>query len=231
MIQKKGQSRGKTFLLTFCWQLSDSSLSPNCWLQFVRFLFFFFFSLHIFFFLFFNFTILYWFCHISTWICHRYTRVPHPEASSLLPPHTIPLGGPSAPAPSIQYGTSNLDWQLVSYMILYMFQCHSPKSSQPLPLPQSPKDSSIHQCLFCCLVYRVIVIVFISYWYLQNEAQSHTSIIEAANPQKSKSQLLSTHYLSFHVLIVSLTSSLYFPSLRDGDASWVPPIFPFFSFS
>ena len=36
-----------------------------------------------------------------------------------------------------------------------MFQCHSPKSSHPLPLPQSPQDCSIHQCLFCCLVYRV----------------------------------------------------------------------------
>ena len=56
----------------------------------------------LFFFLIFNFTILYWFCHISTWIGHRYTRVPHPEPSSLLPPRTIPLGSPSAPAPSIQ---------------------------------------------------------------------------------------------------------------------------------
>ena len=57
---------------------------------------------------------------------------------SLLPPHTIPLGRPSAPAPSIQYRASNLDCQLISYMIFYMFQCHSPKSSHPLPLPQSP---------------------------------------------------------------------------------------------
>ena len=89
------------------------------------------------FFLLFNFTILYWFCHISTWIHHRYTRVPHPELSSLLPPRTIPLGRPSAPAPSIQYRASNLDWRLISYMILYMFQCHSPNSSHPLPLPQS----------------------------------------------------------------------------------------------
>ena len=88
----------------------------------------------------FNFTILYWFCHISKWIRHRYTCVPHPGPSSLLPPHTIPLGRPSAPATSIQYRASNLDWRLVSYMILYMFQCHSPKSSHPLPLPQSPKD-------------------------------------------------------------------------------------------
>ena len=62
----------------------------------------------------------------------------NPPPSSLLSPHTIPLGRPSALAPSIQYRASNLDWQLISYMILYMFQCHSPKSSHPLPLQQSP---------------------------------------------------------------------------------------------
>ena len=95
--------------------------------------------------LFFFLTIFYWFCHISTWIHHRYTRVPHPEPSSFLPPCTIPPGCPSAPAPSFQYRASNLDWRLISYMILYMFQCHSPKSSHPLPLPQSPKDCSIQQ--------------------------------------------------------------------------------------
>ena len=65
----------------------------------------------------------YWFCHISTWIHHGCTRVPHPEPPSHLPPHTIPLGHPSAPAPSFLYPASNLDWQFVSYMILYMFQC------------------------------------------------------------------------------------------------------------
>ena len=117
--------------------------------------------------LFLNFTILYWFCHISKWIRHRHTCVPHPEPSSFLPPHTIPLGRPSAPAPSIQYRASNLDWRLVSYMILYMFQCHSPKSSHPLPLPQSPKDCSIHLCLFCCLVYRVIVTIFLNSIYVR----------------------------------------------------------------
>ena len=117
-------------------------------------------------FILFNFTILYWFCHISKWICHRYTCVPHPEPSSLIPPHTIPLGRPSAPAPSIQYRALNLDWWLVSYMILYIFQCHSPKSSHPLPLPQSPKDCSIHQCLFFCLVYRVIVTIFLNSIYM-----------------------------------------------------------------
>ena len=59
-----------------------------------------------------------------------------PEPPSPVPPHTIPLGYPRAPASSIPYPASNLDWQFVSYMILYMFQCHSPKSSHPLPLSQ-----------------------------------------------------------------------------------------------
>ena len=57
---------------------------------------------------------------------------------SHLPPCTIPLDHPRALAPSILYPASNLDWQFISFMILYMFQCHSPKSSHPLPLPQSP---------------------------------------------------------------------------------------------
>ena len=90
----------------------------------------------------------------------------NPPPSSLLPSCPIPLGRPSAPAPSIQYRASNLDWQLVSCMILYIFQCHSPKSSHPLPLPQSPKDCSIHQCLFCCLVYRFIVTIFLNSIYM-----------------------------------------------------------------
>ena len=85
---------------------------------------------------------------------------------SLLPPRTIPLGHPRAPAPSIQYHASNLDWQFISHMILYMFQCHSPKSSHPRPLPQSPKDCSIHLCLFCYLAYRVIVTIFLNSIYM-----------------------------------------------------------------
>ena len=54
-------------------------------------LFFLYIYIYFYFILFLNFTILYWFCQISKWIRHRYTRVPHPEPSSLLPPHTIPL--------------------------------------------------------------------------------------------------------------------------------------------
>ena len=98
---------------------------------------------------------------------HECTCVTHPEPPSHLPPHPIPLDHPSAPAPSTQYHASNLDWRFVSHMILYMFQCHSPKSSHPLPLPQSPKDCSIHLCLFCCLAYRVIVTIFLNSIYMR----------------------------------------------------------------
>ena len=48
------------------------------------------------------------------------------------PPTSLPaLGHPSVPAPSFLYPASNLDWRFISYMILYMFQCHSPKLSLP----------------------------------------------------------------------------------------------------
>ena len=85
----------------------------------------------------FKFTILYWFCHISTWIHHRYTHVSHLEPSSLLPPHTIPLGRPSVPAPSIQYRASNLDWRLVSYDIIRV----SMPFSRIIPPSPSPTES------------------------------------------------------------------------------------------
>ena len=83
-------------------------------------------------------------------------------------PSWIPLPFPSlyhpsgsqCTSPKHQYHSLNLDWRFISYMILYMFQCHSPKSSHPLQLSQSPKDCSIHLCLFCCLTYRVIVTIF-----------------------------------------------------------------------
>ena len=40
------------------------------------------------------------FCHTLKWISHGFTCVPHPNPSSHLPLHPIPLGLPSVPAPS-----------------------------------------------------------------------------------------------------------------------------------
>ena len=52
------------------------------------------------------------------------------------------------------------------YDIIHV-QCHSPKSSHPHPFPQSPKDCSIHLCLFCCLTYSVIITIFLNSIYMR----------------------------------------------------------------
>ena len=113
------------------------------------------------------FTILWWFLPYidinQPWV-HTCPLVPNIPPQLL--PHPIPLGHPSAPALSILSHASKLDWQFISHMILYMFQCHSPKSSHPRPLPQSPKDCCIHLCLFCCLAYRIIVTIFLNCIYM-----------------------------------------------------------------
>ena len=103
--------------------------------------------------------------------------------------HTIPLGRPSAPAPSIQYHASNLDWRFISYMILYMFQRHSPKPSHSLPLPQKSERlfytfvslllSSIqgyHYHLSKLHIYALLycIGVFLTYFTLYNRLQFKT---------------------------------------------------------
>ena len=124
---------------------------------FSQFLFFYYFIL------FFNFTVLYWFCHISKWICPRYTCVPHSEPSSLpIPPlWVIPVHQPQAS--SIVHRT----WTGDSFHIWY-YTCFNAilPNHPPLRLPQSPKDCSIHLCLFCCLAYRVIVTIFLNSIYM-----------------------------------------------------------------
>ena len=67
----------------------------------------------------------------------RVYTCPHPEPPSHLPPHTISLGHPSAPAPSILYPASNLDWRFVSYMILYVSM-----PDDMILYIENPKDST-----------------------------------------------------------------------------------------
>ena len=118
-------------------------------------------------------TTLYSFCHTLTSIHHGCICVPHPEHPPQLLPHPIPLGHPSAPAPSILYHESNLNWRFISHMIIYMFQCHSPLSSHPHPLPQSPKECSISVSLLLSHIkscrYHLskfhIYVVSILYWF------------------------------------------------------------------
>ena len=103
------------------------------------------------------------FCHTLTWISHGFTCVPHPDAPSRLPPHPIPLGLPSAPAPStwvscIQPGLA-ICFILDNTHVLMLF-------SQIIPPSPSPIESK-SLCLFFCLAYRVIVTIFLNSIYMR----------------------------------------------------------------
>ena len=85
--------------------------------------------------------------HVSATGIHLFSIL-NPPPSSLLPPRIIPLGRLSVPAPSIQYHALNLDWQFVSYMILYIFQCHSPNHpTLSLSLSHRVKKSVLYICV------------------------------------------------------------------------------------
>ena len=60
-------------------------------------------------------------------------------------------------------------WTGGSFLIWYYtcFNAILPNHPTLFPLPQSPKDCSIHRCLFCCLVYRVIVTIFLNSIYMR----------------------------------------------------------------
>ena len=91
---------------------------------------------------------------------------PYPEPHSHLPPHPIPLGCPRALSLSALLHASNLYWSSILHMVIYMLQCHSLKSTNPRLLSQSPKIFSLHLCFFCCLVYRILITIFLNYMYM-----------------------------------------------------------------
>ena len=100
----------------------------------------------------FYFTTQYWFCHTLTWIHHGCTWVPNPESPTsppLSPYHlwVIPVHQPQASCI-----VSNVDWWYVSYMIVYIFQCCSPKSSHPLPFHRV-QNSVLYICVSFAVSY------------------------------------------------------------------------------
>ena len=74
----------------------------------------------------------------------------------------IPVHQP--PASCILHRTWTSDLFLIWYYTC--FNAILP-NHPPLPLPQSPKDCSIHLCLFCCLEYRVVVTIFLNSIYMR----------------------------------------------------------------
>ena len=100
------------------------------------------------------------FCHTFTCISQGYTCVPHPDPPSHLPPHPILQGHTSASALSTLFYASNLDWQSISHMKIYMFQCYSLKSSH-LTFSHRVQKSVLYICVSCCPAYWVIVTIFL----------------------------------------------------------------------
>ena len=82
-----------------------------------------------------------------------------------LPPNPIPLGHPRALALNALFHALNLHLSSILHMVIYMFQCYPLKSSHPRLLPQSPKVCS-YLCFFCCLVYRLIITIFLNSIYM-----------------------------------------------------------------
>ena len=87
---------------------------------------------------------------------------------TLLPPPSLYHPSGSSQCTSPEHLVSCIESGLATRFIYDIIHVSmpSPKSSHPVPLPQSPKDCSIHQCLFCCLVYRVIVTIFLNSIYM-----------------------------------------------------------------
>ena len=168
----------------------------------------------IFIFTLFYFTILYWFCHTLTWIHHGCTCNPKHEPPSHLPPHNIPLGHPRAPAASMLYPASDIDWWFDSYMIVYMFQCHSPKASHPLPLPLSPKVHYTHLCMtdFIFLVSKITADGDCSHEIKRRLLLGRKVMTNLDSIFKSRDSTLPTK--------VHLVKAMVFPVVIYGCESW-----------
>ena len=107
------------------------------------------------------------FCHTLTWISHGVTWIPHPDPPPLPSPSPPDSSGSShCTRPKHLSHASNLGWWSVSPLIIYMFWCYSLETSHPRLLPQSPKVSSVHLCLFFCFAYRVIITIFLNSIYM-----------------------------------------------------------------
>ena len=105
------------------------------------------------------------FCHTLTWMSHGFTCVPHPEPT--------PPPSPSHPSVLSQCTSPDHPVSCIKPGLMICFtsdnihvSIYSLKSSHPHLLPQRPKDCSIHLCLFCCLIYGIIIMKFLNSIYM-----------------------------------------------------------------
>ena len=93
--------------------------------------------------------------------CHGCTCVPHPEPPS--PYH--PSGSSQCTSPKLP--VSCIEPGLALCFLYDIIHVLMPSSQIIPPHPKSPKDCSIHLCLFCCLTYRVVITIFLNSIYMR----------------------------------------------------------------
>ena len=92
--------------------------------------------------------------HASTTGVHVFPILSPPPTSLPIPSFwVIPVHQPQASCILHQTwtGDSFLIWYYTCFNVIL-------PNHPPLPVPQSPKDWSIHLCLFCCLAYIALVL-------------------------------------------------------------------------
>ena len=90
-----------------------------------------------------------------------WTPLPLPPPSLYHPSGSSQWTSPKLPVSYIKHGLA-IRFLYDIIHVLMPFSQILPR----LPLPQSPKDRSVHLCLFCCLTYRVIITIFLNSIYM-----------------------------------------------------------------
>ena len=98
--------------------------------------------------------------HASTTGVHVFPILnPSPPPSPHHPSGSSQCTSPKLPVSCIEPGLAIH----FLYDIIYVLM---PFSQIIPPPPQSPKDCSIHLCLFCCLTYRIVITIFLNSIYM-----------------------------------------------------------------
>ena len=99
--------------------------------------------------------------HASAMDVHVFPSwTPLPPPSPYHPSRSSQCTSPKPPVSFIKPGLAIH----FTYDIIHVSMPFS-QTSNPCPLLQSPKDCSIHLCLFCCLAYSFIVTIFLNSIY------------------------------------------------------------------
>ena len=98
---------------------------------------------------------------------HRHASATGVHVFAIPPPSPYhPSGSSQCTSPKLP--VSSMESGLAIHFLYDIIHVLMPFSQiiPPLPLAQSPKDCSIHLCLFCCLAYRVVITIFLNSIYM-----------------------------------------------------------------